>query len=78
MYYYYYYYYCSESKIPNRRFSGEDVTVSLLSRPNDGLLISELGAITIWCQPFRVFFGTLDIPADRTTSLPVRPHLVVP
>jgi len=55
--------------IPNRRFRGEDVTVSLLNRPNDGLLISDLGAITIWCRPFDVFFGTLDIPADRTTSL---------
>ena len=63
----------SQSVIPRRRFNGENVTVSLLSRPNDAsLLVSNLSSITIWCEPFLAFFGRLDnIPAELTTALTV-------
>ena len=66
----------SESEIPERRFGfngREDITVSLLSRPNSNLLVSEISSISIWCQPFNVDFGRLsNIPANLTASLPVQ------
>ena len=66
----------SESEIPERRFGfngREDITVSLLSRPNSNLLVSEISSISIWCRPFNVDFGRLsNIPAELTASLPVQ------
>ena len=65
-------YLCSNPRVPRRRFSGEDITVSLLNRPNDDLLVSDIESITIWCRRFNIFFGRLDnIPAELTNSLAV-------
>ena len=49
----------------SQRYSGQNVTISLLDRPDDdgpSLTVSDIGYFSIWCSQFQVFFSLLEIP----------------
>ena len=51
--------------VPRRRFTSENVTISLTVSENTANLdISDIQTFTIWCQAVRVFFTRLNLPTD--------------
>ena len=53
------------AQVPRRRFTSENVTISLTVNQNTAHLnISNIGTFTIWCQFVSAFFTRLDIPTD--------------
>jgi len=57
---------CRRTTVPERRYNAENVTISLLNGPETAanLNISNIQAFTIWCEPFRLFFGSLTLPVN--------------
>ena len=55
----------SDGRISSR-YTGENITISLLDRPNENsrLTVADIGTFTIWCSQFGVFFSLLEIPND--------------
>ena len=49
----------------SQRYSGQNITISLLDRPDDdgpSLTVNDIGNFSIWCSRFQVFFSLLEIP----------------
>ena len=58
-------YFYRETRVPRRRFSSENVNISLTtSQSTAHLNISNIQTFTIWCERFAVFFTRLDLPTD--------------
>ena len=77
---YYYYNRGSDGRI-SQRYTGQNITISLLDRPdgNSRLTIADIGTFTIWCQRFGVFFSLLELPDDldvNAVSKPARKNCI--
>lgn len=49
----------------SQRYSGQNITISLLDRPDDdgpSLTVNDIGNFSIWCSQVGVFFSLLEIP----------------
>ena len=53
------------STIPLRRFTSENITISLTVDDSTAHLnVSNIQTFTIWCEPARVFFSRLNLPTN--------------
>ena len=54
----------SDGSFPNRVHNGEDITATL----PEGTDVCDIGTLSVWCQPFNVVFGFVDVPRSLFVS----------
>lgn len=55
----------SQGLFRNSRYSNVDFSVSL----PQGMDVCDIGILTVWCQPFDVVFGFVEIPRSKFVSI---------